>query len=103
MNFLLLRSNQQGTPESPPVQEDMAESSYVPKSVASLERLIVEDPFPENLTVENHGQSNGFLGKNAGAACDKNASVIASHTDISEETGWIIIPYSKCKLSTKAN
>ncbi|XP_012438597.1 uncharacterized protein LOC105764533 isoform X1 [Gossypium raimondii] len=92
MNFLLLRSNQQGTPESPPVQEDMAESSYVPKSVTSLERLIVQDPFPEYLTVENHGQSNGLLGKNAGAACDKNASVIASHTDISEEDGWIIIP-----------
>nr|KJB50702.1 hypothetical protein B456_008G182900 [Gossypium raimondii] len=70
----------------------MAESSYVPKSVTSLERLIVQDPFPEYLTVENHGQSNGLLGKNAGAACDKNASVIASHTDISEEDGWIIIP-----------
>ncbi|MBA0744023.1 hypothetical protein Gogos_006665 [Gossypium gossypioides] len=92
MNFLLLRSNQQGTPESPPVQEDMAESSYVPKSVTSLERLIVQDPFPEYLTVENHGQRNGLLGKNAGAACDKNATVIASHTDISEEDGWIIIP-----------
>ncbi|MBA0656607.1 hypothetical protein Goklo_008948, partial [Gossypium klotzschianum] len=92
MNFLLLRSNQQGTPESPPIQEDMAESSYVPKSVTSLERLIVQDPFPEYLTVENHGQSNGLLGKNAGAACDKNASVITSHTDISEEDGWIIIP-----------
>ncbi|TYG90564.1 hypothetical protein ES288_A12G191700v1 [Gossypium darwinii] len=92
MNFLLLRSNQQGTPESPSVQEDMAESSYVPKSVTSLERLIVEDPFPEYLKVENHGQSNGLLGKNAGAACDKNASVIASHIDMSEQDGWIIIP-----------
>ncbi|KAA3460768.1 Heat-inducible transcription repressor HrcA [Gossypium australe] len=92
MNFLLLRSNQQGTPESPPVQGDMAESSYVPKSVTSLERLIVEDPFPEYLKVENHGKSNGLFGKNVGAACDKNASVIASHTDISEEDGWIIIP-----------
>ncbi|KAE8716078.1 hypothetical protein F3Y22_tig00110156pilonHSYRG00335 [Hibiscus syriacus] len=90
MNFLLPRPNQQGTAEPPPVQVDMPESSYVPKSLKSLERLIVEDPFPEYPTVENHGQGNGFLGKNSDVASDKNASVIPSHTDVTAEDGWII-------------
>ncbi|KAE8679193.1 PAS/LOV protein B isoform 1 [Hibiscus syriacus] len=71
----------------------MPESSYVPKSLKSLERLMVEDPFPEYPTVENHGQGNGFLGKNFDVASDKNASVIPSHTDVTEEDEWIIIPH----------
>ncbi|GMI99913.1 TRAPP-interacting plant protein [Hibiscus trionum] len=93
MNFLLPRSNQQGTHEPIPVQEDMSESSHVPESVTSLEKLIAEDPFPEYPKAESHGQGNGFLGKNADVATDKNASVIPSHTDVTEEDGWIIIPH----------
>ncbi|XWS34040.1 hypothetical protein CRYUN_Cryun21dG0005300 [Craigia yunnanensis] len=94
MNFLLLRSNQQGTPEPPPVPEEVAESTYVSKSVTTLEGLIAEDPFPEYPTVENHDrETNGFLGENAGLASDKYASVPDNHTDVSEEDGWITIPY----------
>ena len=100
MNFLLLRSNQQGTPEPPPVPEEVAESTYVSKSVTTLEGLIAEDPFPEYPTVENHdGETDGFLGENAGLASDKYASVPDNHTDVSEEDGWITIPYSKCTLN----
>ncbi|KAK8657596.1 hypothetical protein V6N13_035827 [Hibiscus sabdariffa] len=95
MNFLLPRSNsnQHGTPEPSPRREHMPELSYVPKSVTSLQRLIAEDPLPEYPRAENHGQGNGFLGKNADVASDKNASVIPSHTDVTEEDGWILIPY----------
>ncbi|OMO90287.1 hypothetical protein CCACVL1_07423 [Corchorus capsularis] len=96
MNFLLLRSNssQQGTPEPPPpVQEEVVESTYVSKSATTLEGLIAEDPFPEYPTVENHGgEINGFEGENAGVASDKDASFPQSHTDVSEEDGWITIP-----------
>ncbi|XP_022733470.1 uncharacterized protein LOC111287295 [Durio zibethinus] len=94
MNFLLLRSNQQVTPEPPPVPEEVAESTYVSKSVTTLEGLMVEDSFPEFPTVETHdGETNGFLGSNAGLVGDKNASIPKNHTDVSEEDGWITIPY----------
>ncbi|XVF03399.1 hypothetical protein REPUB_Repub04eG0257900 [Reevesia pubescens] len=94
MNFLLLRSNQQGTPEPPPAPEEVAESAYVSKSTTTLEGLIAEDSFPEYATVESHdGETNGFLGANAGVANDMNASVSENHTDVSEEDGWITIPY----------
>ncbi|XWS64308.1 hypothetical protein CRYUN_Cryun06bG0175200 [Craigia yunnanensis] len=88
MNFLLLRSNQQGTPEPPPVPEEVAESGR------TLEGLIAEDLFTEYPTAENYdGETNGFVGENSGVVSDKNASVSENHTDVSEEVGWIIIPY----------
>ncbi|XP_022725426.1 uncharacterized protein LOC111281895 isoform X2 [Durio zibethinus] len=62
MNFLLLRSNQQGTPEPPPVPEEEAESTYVSKSTTTLEGLIDEDPFLVYPTIGNHdGETNGFV------------------------------------------
>ncbi|KAK6251743.1 hypothetical protein QUC31_013463 [Theobroma cacao] len=95
MNFLLpLRSNQQGTPEPPPVPEEVAESPYVSKSATTLEGLIAEDPYPEYSTVENHGgETNGFEGESTDVVSEKNASVLENHTDVSEEDGWITIPY----------
>lgn len=101
MNFLLLRSNQQAAPEPPPVQEEVAESTYVSSSATSLEGLIGEDPFPEYPTVENHdAETNGHLGENAGVGSDKKSSVPENHIDVCEEDGWITIPYSKCILTT---
>ena len=102
MNFLLLRSNQQEMPEPPPVPEEVAESTYVSKPGTILEGLIAEDLFTEYPAAENYdGETNGFVGENSGVVSDKNASV--SHTDVSEEDGWITIPYSKCTLTTRAN
>nr|KJB80039.1 hypothetical protein B456_013G077900 [Gossypium raimondii] len=94
MNFLLLRSNQQAVPEPPPVQEEVAESTYVSSSATSLEGLIGEDPFPEYPTVENHdAETNGHLGDNAGVGSGKKSSVPENHIDVCEEDGWITIPY----------
>ncbi|KAK8508178.1 hypothetical protein V6N12_025278 [Hibiscus sabdariffa] len=95
MNFLLSRSNQQATPEPlPPVPEEVAESISVSNSVTSLEALIAEDQFPEYPTVENHdAQTNGYFGENAGVGNDKKSSVPENHIDVSEEDGWITIPY----------
>ncbi|KHG17997.1 Membrane protein [Gossypium arboreum] len=94
MNFLLLRSNQQAVPEPPPVQEEVAESTYVLSSATSLEGLIGEDPFPEYPTVENHdAETNGHLGENAGVGSDKKSSVPENHIDVCDEDGWITIPY----------
>ncbi|KAK8667741.1 hypothetical protein V6N13_105222 [Hibiscus sabdariffa] len=67
------------------------ESTSVSISVTSLEELIAEDQFPEYPTVENHGaETNGYLGENAGV---KKPSVPENHIDVSEEDGWITIPY----------
>ncbi|KAK8977277.1 hypothetical protein V6N11_021363 [Hibiscus sabdariffa] len=95
MNFLLSRSNQQATPEPlPPVPEEVAESISASNSVTSLEGLIAEDQFPEYPTVENHdAQTNGYFGENAGVGNDKKSSVPENHIDVSEEDGWITIPY----------
>lgn len=92
MNFLLLRSNQHVTSEPPPVPEEVAESTYSSKSASTLEGFIAEDPFPDYPNVENlDGETNGLLGE--------NASVPENYTDVSEEDGWITIPYSKFTLN----
>ncbi|XVE53295.1 hypothetical protein DITRI_Ditri02bG0192800 [Diplodiscus trichospermus] len=93
MNFLLLRSNQQGTPEPPSVPEEVVDLTYVSKSSATLEGLIAEESFPDYPAAENHdGETNGFVGETSGVASVKNAYVPKSHTDVSEEDGWITIP-----------
>ncbi|KAE8682986.1 protein TWIN LOV 1-like isoform X1 [Hibiscus syriacus] len=95
MNFLLPRSNQQATPEPPPpVSEEVSESISVSNSVTSLDGLIAEDQFPEYPTVENHdSQTDRYVGENAGVGSDKKSSVPENHIDVSEEDGWITIPY----------
>ncbi|KAK8522944.1 hypothetical protein V6N12_056636 [Hibiscus sabdariffa] len=95
MNFLLSRSNQQATPEPPPpVLEEVAESTSVSNSMTSLEGLIADDQFTEYPIVENHdAETNGYLGENAGVGSDKKPSVPENQIDVSEEDGWITLPY----------
>lgn len=97
MNFLM-RSTPSVTAEQASVPEPPAETYHVPKPASSLESLIAEDPYPRHSRVEEHdGANDGFVGENAGIVVpdsNKDSSTMAKHTDVSEEEGWITIPYS---------
>jgi len=59
--------------------------------VSSLESLIAEDPYLQvgrfDGVVDGENGALRFTSKN-------DASVLAKHLDVSEEEGWITIPYS---------
>lgn len=97
MNFLM-RSTQTAVAEQLPVQESTTEKPQIPKPTASLEALIADDSYPRYSTVEdNDGEADGFGGENASIAAPdakKDSSIVAKHSDVSEEEGWITIPYS---------
>ncbi|PON67495.1 heat-inducible transcription repressor [Parasponia andersonii] len=98
MNFLM-RSTQTAVPEQAPVRESTAEIHHIPKPTASLEALIAEDPYPRYSLIEDHdGEADGFGGENASTAvldAKKDSSIVAKHSDVSEEEGWITIPYKE--------
>lgn len=60
-------------------------------SVSSLESLIAEDPYLQvgrfDGEVDGENGALRFTSKN-------DASVLAKHLDVSQEEGWITIPYS---------
>lgn len=59
----------------------------------SLESLMSDDPYAQYSTVE---QFEGEIeGENGSSQDSKNdAAVLTKHLDVSEEEGWIAIPYS---------
>lgn len=100
MNFLL-RSASSAT-HRPPVNEPPATPPQPPpestKPGATLEGLIAEEPFPQYPSVEDldrladgsrdndgNGESNAKTGGGSG---------MERFSDVSEEEGWIAIPYS---------
>ncbi|GLT98363.1 hypothetical protein SLE2022_158710 [Rubroshorea leprosula] len=95
MNFLL-RSTHHVTAEPPPIPEPVVDSTSAPKST-TLESLIVEDPFPQYPAEEDHYEENdGFEGENGGVvgpSKKKISAMMENHTNVSEEEGWITIPY----------
>ncbi|KAH8499923.1 hypothetical protein H0E87_015242 [Populus deltoides] len=83
MNFLLRPTIQHVTvKEQVSVSVDVDES---PAAVATLEGLIAEDG----------DMAAAIGGGNASVVATKNESllVLENHSDVSEEEGWIIIPY----------
>lgn len=96
MNFLL-RPTQHIVVEPTPVPETPAEIPYVTKPSATLEGLIAEDPFPQYSRVDD---SDGVPGENGGTgpSAKSDTSMMESHSDVSEEEGWITIPYSTPSL-----
>lgn len=97
MNFLL-RSTHHVAAEQPSLQEAPAETPQTSKPAVTLEGLIAEDPYPQFSTVEERDEeTDGIVAENgsiAGAEAKNESSVVAKHSDVSEEEGWITIPYS---------
>ncbi|KAI3452807.1 hypothetical protein Pfo_009470 [Paulownia fortunei] len=97
MNFLMLRSNNQtATQEQQPVNETQVD--YASKRGTTLEGLISEDTFPErtysaspNPGTDDYGNENDSVAGSSG----KSNSQADSHMDVTEDDGWIIIPYKE--------
>ncbi|VFQ95229.1 unnamed protein product [Cuscuta campestris] len=93
MNFLLMRSNQNASPESSPARETQADKNSVSKPSSSLEGLIAEDSFQQDTYSGDcdvgdyeHGNENGGAVGISGMGC---------HIEVTEDEGWIAIPKEK--------
>lgn len=97
MNFL--RPAQNAAADQPSIHESAADMHYKPKPGATLEGLIAEDSYTQYSTVEDHyGESVGVESENGnvGGPCVKDESpTVVEHSDVSEEEGWITIPYKE--------
>ncbi|XP_068643350.1 uncharacterized protein [Aristolochia californica] len=98
MNFLL-RSAPPVVPDQPPAQEVATDVTSVSKPYGNtLEGLIADDPFTTSSKTEG-----GDLKKDPSEAptddpstpMAKNSVPIKHHSDVTEDEGWITIPYRK--------
>ncbi|KAI5679085.1 hypothetical protein M9H77_10035 [Catharanthus roseus] len=93
MNFLGLRSNQTAASEQPPAQEIPVETNHDSKLATTLEGLIAEDPFPETTSEARNGDSEN--GTFMGSGVKDNSPIDGNHLDVTDDEGWIAIPYKK--------
>ncbi|PQQ08672.1 uncharacterized protein Pyn_14559 [Prunus yedoensis var. nudiflora] len=81
MNFLMRSSHvQRVSAEQPSVPEPPADVHPTPKSATTLEGLIAEDSYPQYSTIDDHVGESEYRAK---------------HYDVSDEEGWIAIPYKE--------
>lgn len=98
MNFLL-RATQPAVPEVSTAVEPEADSAVkpTPRPTTTLEGLIAEEPFPSN-SIENDANTNnngdGVSSSLTEVPTSKSQAPVGKYTDVSEEDGWITIPYS---------
>ncbi|XP_031284246.1 uncharacterized protein LOC116142970 [Pistacia vera] len=98
MNFLLRSTTT--TQHAVPEQESPAATSFLPKPSTTLEGLIAEDPYPRYSAVDDRdGETESAGDENGGGiegSSEKNDSpAVENYTDVSEEEGWITIPYKE--------
>ncbi|KAF8051892.1 hypothetical protein N665_1657s0012, partial [Sinapis alba] len=101
MNFLL-RSASSAT-HRPPVSEPPPTPPQPPpettKPGSTLEGLIAEEPFPQYPSVEDHhlvdGSRDGDDGNGESNAANTGGFGMERFSDVSEEEGWISIPYKE--------
>lgn len=96
MNFIL-RTAQPVTSDLPSVPESEHHKEVRPsqKRATTLEGLIAEDQFPNSPTGEDDGKVNDGAGDVGAEAQDsENQVAFGNHTDVTEDEGCIIIPYS---------
>ncbi|XP_058105414.1 uncharacterized protein LOC131248915 isoform X2 [Magnolia sinica] len=97
MNFLL-RTAHSAAPDQPIIQELPSDTQLLPKPATTLEGLIAEDPFPKSGTEEDDDRDIDGVGVSNGsvaAPVAKNYVPIENHSDVTEDEGWITIPYKE--------
>ncbi|KAL5826497.1 hypothetical protein ACOSQ3_018348 [Xanthoceras sorbifolium] len=98
MNFLI-RSTHHVVAEQVHVSEPPVDASPLTKSTPTLEGLIEEESFPRYSSGDDlDHETDGVGGDNGGIAghsAKNDSSVVENHTDVSEEEGWITIPYKE--------
>ncbi|XP_051146033.1 uncharacterized protein LOC127261729 [Andrographis paniculata] len=92
MNFLMLRSsNQTAASDVQPAKDLQIEGSYVSKAAIAMESLNNEEPSPASTSSEAHNTESDEKGGRE--VSDENShSQVGSHTDVTEENGFVIIP-----------
>lgn len=81
--------------EQPAVYEPPPEAQLPPKPAGpTLEGLIAEDTYPQYSAIADRVGENE-PGVEHGGGAKNDSSSIAKHHDVSDEEGWIAIPYSK--------
>ncbi|CAL9072908.1 unnamed protein product, partial [Musa acuminata var. zebrina] len=99
MNFLI-RTAQPVVPEVSTVVEPEHQKAVrpIPKPAATLEGLIAEETF-SNHSIGNDALTDseqvGFVGSSAPGSTSKNQFPVGNHTDVSDDDGWITIPYKE--------
>lgn len=97
MNFLIrstthVYSDKEKPPSTPPI----AEAPPQGLSSSSLENLMSDDdPYTQYSAVE---QFDGDFDAENARDSKNDAPFLAKHLDVSEEDGWIAIPYSMSSL-----
>lgn len=90
MNFLLMRSNQNASPDSSPALETQIENNSISKLSSSLEGLIAGEPFQQTVYSKNSNEGDyEHANENGG---DVGIKGMGDHVDVTEDEGWITIP-----------
>lgn len=90
MNFLL-RSAPTAASVQPPVNDFPVDMDHMSKKPATtLEGLIAEDPCSQRSATEDCDKETDGVGPNA----NEELHIIEKHSDVTEDEGWITIPYS---------
>lgn len=93
MNFLL-RPTQPVAPELPSFPEAGLPKDITRRPTTTLEGLIAEDPLPGTAAGED-GDNNGDVGVGTVGSTPKDQFHVGNHhTDVTDDEGWITIPYS---------
>ena len=96
MNFLM-RTTTGVSAERVSIPESQADTSHRSTSGSALETLISDDPYTRYSTIEECDVENDEVGVENGSISGSNSKndspFVAKHSDVSEEEGWISIPY----------
>lgn len=95
MNFLSLRSNSQNASS----QQQKSDQENQAKPSTTLEGLIDEDPFPPTPSNNAGRDFNSKFG--AAFSATSKVSGLENHVDVTEDQGWITIPNSMFRCSSK--
>jgi hypothetical protein len=99
MNFLYrTAASPPPAPETPRVPEKDHQKDDFQRPIRTLEGLIAEDPhMPSSARPSEDGASfGGDFGRDSASEDVKSPVLPRTHTDVSEDEGWITIPHSSC-------
>ncbi|KAK3223114.1 hypothetical protein Dsin_010139 [Dipteronia sinensis] len=100
MNFLLRSTHHVVAEQVHVLEPPPAEASPLPIPTATFEGLIAEESFPRYSSGDDDRdqESDGVGGENGGIGghnAKNDSFVLENHTDVSDEEGWITIPYKE--------
>ncbi|KAI9126179.1 hypothetical protein K1719_002600 [Acacia pycnantha] len=98
MNFLMRSSAHVAVERTniPPIPESQTDIYSRSTSGASSESFLSEDPYPRySKTEEYDGETSGVGSKSSCKTGQNSEDELFKHFDVSEEEGWITIPYKE--------